>query len=340
MPKGESSLFVKGQVEYVEGGDSIQYNDTAYAGRIKVRLDSDGKNISTEDLPYAFPLLPKVFQSIPKIGEGVFVINAKINTPDSQRYYVGPIISQPQFQDYCSYDNGNGDAVSLLSTSKALRNDPLTSIDRASSLTKGAFPSPKDVAIIGRGEEDIILKYRGNRDGEYSETSEIDLRAGIRLQPADTTIKYLKGNVVFNTVNPGYIQIKYKQNGIAGLSEGEGDNDNNKYESPSKREANSIINVVADKINLISHKDSNQFGESITNNEQLVLEEQMDNIMSKLHKSVYGDELVSLLQLIVKAICEHTHPYSMLPPTINGTTLSDIIGYNYEQILSNNVRIS
>jgi hypothetical protein len=340
MAVGESSLFVTGQVEYVEGGDTTQYTDSAYAGRIKVRLDSDGKGTATEDLPYAFPLLPKVFQSIPKIGEGVFVINAKINTPDSQRYYIGPIISQPQYQEYCSYNKGNGDAVSLLSIGKGLKNQPLTSIERAKDLTKGSFPDPKDVALIGRGQEDIVLKYRGNRDGEYSQSSEIDLRAGIRLEPADKTVKYLKGNVVFNTLNPGYIQIKYKQNGIAGLSDGDGDNNEYKCESKNSREANSVVNVVADKINLISHKDTNQFGELLTNNEQLVLEEQMDNIMSKLHKSVYGDELIKLLELMVKAICEHTHPYSMLPPTINGTTLADIVGYDYSKMLSNNVRIS
>jgi hypothetical protein len=340
MAIGESSLFVTGQVEYVEGGDSAQYGDSAFAGRIKVRLDSDGKGVSTQDLPYAFPLLPKVLQSVPKVGEGVFVINAKLNTPDSQRYYIGPIISQPQFQEFCSYNKGNGDAVSLLSIAKALRNDPLTSIERAKDLTKGSFPNVKDVALIGRGQEDIVLKYRGNSDGAYSSTSEIDLRAGIRLQPTDNTIKYLQGNVVFNTKNPAYIQVKYKQSGLAGLNDGEGDNDEYKHESKTSREANSVVNVVADKINLISHKDTNQFGELLTNNEELLLEEQMDNIMSKLHKSVYGDELIKLLQLMVRAICEHTHPFSMLPPTVNGTALSDIIGYDYSKILSDNIRIS
>ena len=62
--------------------------------------------------------------------------------------------------------------------------------------------------------------------------------------------------------------------------------------------------------------------------------------MSQLHRSVYGDELVNLLKLIVKALSTHTHSYSMLPPTIIGTELEELQGYPYEKLLSPNVRIS
>ena len=80
-----SSLVMLGQVVYVENTNNIQYRDDASALRIKVRLDSD-RNTTDEMLPYAFPLLPKTMQSVPKVGEGVFVFTAKINENDSQRH--------------------------------------------------------------------------------------------------------------------------------------------------------------------------------------------------------------------------------------------------------------
>ena len=339
MLQNNVSLVTLGEVVKVEGS-GVPFSDDAGAWRLKVRLDTDGSGISDSDLPDAFPLIPKMLQSVPKVGEGVFILNASLGNNRAQRYYVGPIISQAQFQEYSAYKSGRGDAVSLLATGKPLKEKPLTSIDRARGLTKGSFPNMEDVALIGRGQEDIVLKYKAGDSGQPSPSSEIDLRAGIRLQPSDDSIKYLKGNVVFNDKDPAYIQVKYKKSGLAGLNDGDGDGGKDNYESKSKRTANSVINVVADKINLISHKDSNQFGEKLTNREQLVLEGEIDNIMSQLHRSVYGDELVNLLKLIVKALSTHTHSYSMLPPTIIGTELEELQGYPYEKLLSPNVRIS
>lgn len=325
-----STIITTGRVERIETNESD-------AWRVKIRLDSDGDKTVSE-LPWAFPALPKFLQAIPQVGEGAFVITSNISQPNSQRYYLGPIISQPQFQEYCDYGvGGRGPAMSLLSTAKPLTPSPLTSITRKNELTKGAFPNHKDVALVGRGQEDITLKYRTTSDGE---TSEIDLRTGVRLKPTDTTVKYLQGNVIFNNDDPAYIQVKYKKNGLAGLESGEGDKDPEKYESTEKRSANGVVNVVADKINLISHKDTNQFGETIADKDDLIKEGELDQIMSNLHRAVYGDELITLLKKIVTVLAHHTHPYSMLPPTVNGSELEDMLSYDYEKIISPHVRIS
>jgi hypothetical protein len=331
-------IITTGKVEYVEGGSgNLSFYGEADAWRIKVRLDSD-KGVSTEQLPWAFPGLPKTLLSVPKVGEGVLVVFSEYNNPYSQRYYIGPLISQPQYQEYCSFgDGGRGPAMSLISTSKPLTEPALTSISRKKELTKGAFPDINDVALLGRGREDIVLKYRNTASGP---SSEIDLRAGIRLNPTDSTVKYMKGNVVFNTEDPAYIQVKHSKNGLAGLKSGEGDNDEEKYESIGDRTANSVINIVADKVNIISHKDSNSFGELLADRDNLVKDGELDQIMSLLHRAVYGDELITLLKKIVMALVNHTHPYSMIPPTVKGTELEDIIDYNYEKIISPNVRIS
>lgn len=344
---GAGNLFIPGKVVYVEGSSTPTLPDEAGALRIKVKIDSDADNLKPVDLPWAFPAIPKLIQVVPKVGEAVFVLNSEIGNSDSQRFYIGPIISQPQFQEDCKYDSdesgkpnssGRGPAMSLLSIRKPSETTkPLTSITARKDLVEGAFPQPQDVAIVGRGQEDVVLKYRNNISGPESE---IDLRAGIRLEPTDTTIPYIRGNVVFNSENPAYIQVKYAKNGLAGLYSGSGDDDNEKYESISQRNARSVVNVVADKINLISHKDSNAFGKTIADNKDLIKNGELDEIMSKLHRSVYGDELITLLKMIVNILVTHTHPFSCLPPTQGGTDIPELIEYEYEKILSPNVRIS
>jgi hypothetical protein len=331
-----SPLFVTGRVEHVEDGSTYTLGGEVGGWRTKVRLDTDG-GVEVADLPWAFPLMPKSMQSVPKVGEGVLVINSELANKDSQRYYIGPIISQPQFQEYCEYGyGGRGPASSLLSTSKPLTEKPLTNISRR-SITKGAFPDLEDVAILGRGQEDLVLKYRKLDNGS---SSEADLRAGIRLEPSDNTVKYLKGNVVFNEKNPSYIQVKYCTGGVSGINEGSGDLDEDKYESEENRTANGVVNIVADKINLISHQDTNNFGETISDRENLIKEDSLDEIMSRLHRSVYGDELIILLKKIVSVLATHTHPYPMIPPIVGGTELSELVDYDYEKIISPNVRIS
>ncbi len=332
-----STLIGTGEVEYVENGDSLFGSSDLGAWRLKVRMDCD-KGIPTSQLPWAFPLLPKTLQTIPQKGEGVFIVTGKINTPNSQRYYVGPIIAQPQDQTHSDYGlGGRGRASSLLSGRKPATENPQTSIWSQKQITNGSFPEMKDVALVGRGQEDIVLKYREQSKGE---TSEIDLRAGIRLKPSTNTVKFLNGNVAFNSNDPAYVQVKHSTTGLAGLKSGEGDADPEKYESTNARRANAVVNIVADKINLISHQDSNSFGSLIKDQDSLVKDGELDQIMSLMHRSVYGDELVTLLKKIVEALANHTHPISMLPPTQLGTSLENIIDYDYEKILSPNVRIS
>ena len=102
--------------------------------------------------------------------------------------------------------------------------------------TNGSFPKASDVAVIGRGSEDIILRYDNN-----TKESEIQLRSGIRGEPTNESNPNMIGNIIFNGTDPAYIQMKYKQ----GLAQKE------------NHEANSIINMVANRINIMSNKDDN-----------------------------------------------------------------------------------
>lgn len=288
-------ILKMGQVESIE--------DEADGLRIKARIAQDGgKDI--KDIPYAFPLLPKTIRTVPKVGECVLIITSKVGNTESNRYYIGPIISQPQFQEYDDYSYGRGSAVSLLQGGVV---EPLEKISNYDDTT-GAFPDVNDVSIVGRNTEDIILKQ-----------GEIDLRCGIRGKSFGDN--NLVGDVVFNMQSPSYLQLKYKT-GI-GTSKGQ--------------EANSVANIVSDKINLISHKDPNSF--NLTDNKELIKSSEMDEIMSKLHQLPYGDILVEVLKKLVNAITNHVHPYPGLPPC-KDQYITEVLGTDLNTILSDNVRIS
>ena len=277
--------------------------DDADGLRIKARLAQDGQRPLSE-IPYAFPLLPKTIQSVPKVGEGVMIFTSQLGNIDSNRYYLGPIISQPQYHSYDSYGYGRGRALSLLQGGMF---EPLEKISNYAS-TEGAFPETNDVALVGRKSEDVILK-----DGE------VDIRCGIR-QPSASEDS-LVGDVIFNKQNPAYIQLKFKR-GIG---------------HSRTQEADSVINMVADKINLISHHDINAF--NLTDSKELIKSDELDGIMSQLHKVPYGDVLMDVLNKIIRAIMNHVHPYPGLPPC-QDTYYQDISNIDLNKILSENVRIS
>ena len=262
-------------------------NHPANGLRVRAKLDIDKeKQKKNELIPWAFPLLPKTVQVVPKEGEAVLVISDEAGEfATSQRYYLGPLISQPQYNTYCPAEN----ATTLLQMSSR---NPLPSIDWNGD-TAGSFPTKNDVALVGRGAEDVIMKY-----DDTKKISELDIRAGIRkTQSSDDVMKgaspIIGKNIIFNNIDPAYIQLKYKSAIATG----------------SKNAANSIINMVADRINIMSNKDA-EVSHDIHDKDTLVKEGEMDNIMNRLHQVPKGDELVRLLELMIGAILHHVHPWA------------------------------
>ena len=302
----------------VQYGHVASTDDELDGMRIKVRLNQDRVNDS--DLPYAFPLLPKTIQTMPKRGEGVMVFTMELGNNESQRFYIGPIISQPQYFSYDRYyilgGNEYQQAASLLKG--AGEATPVGGISWCNA-TKGAFPDKKSVALIGRESEDIELKE-----------GEIDIRCGIRTEGNLNDVggnvhKDIFGKVCFNGQDPAYIQLKFQKDGVVYGAE------------PDLTATNSLINMVAGKINLVSTND-------LAYSEQTAWDGMLENkhfgpLMEQLHQLPWGDKLVEYLELLRKMFCEHSHPYPMMAPypTYTEPLLNKDLK---EELLSKDVRIS
>lgn len=301
-----------GTVREVENTYSVDGYD---ALRVRAELLQD-KPKDTNDIPWAFPLLPKVFQSIPKVGEAVFVfVDDDGDKNITQRYFLGPIISQPQYNTYCQKE----DATTLLQTHDR---NPIGRISNVDA-TRGSFPVSSDVAVVGRGKEDIILRYNDDSDA-----SEIDLRAGIRCEPINSKNPDLFGNIIFNDIDPAYIQLKYKQ----GLVAADGEDD--------KTSANSVINMVANRINIMSNKDDN-IAHNLGDKGSMISESDMNTIMDSLHQVPMGDKLVELLKIMKGCIMHHVHPWAGMEQCGDWAGfINKLEGYDIDSILSEYVRIS
>lgn len=298
-------IIKMGQVESID--------DNLDGGRIKVRIAED-KNKSLSEIPYAFPINPKMFNCVPKVGEAVLVIAAQIGNSNSQRYYLGPIVSQMQEVNNAPYNYGSGSSISLLEGAIVGPHEPLSNFP----VTDGSFPDKTDVSIIGREGEDIILR-----------DNEIDLRCGIRQTADGSENNNLIGNVLFNSENPAYIQLKHKKHL---MNSGDG-----------------AINLVADKINLVSHvkDEGNNIDVKLVHpnskkgdkTDPLLHDEDIEKLMNELHQLPYGDILVEVLKKMCKAITLHTHATNGLPPCV-GDVIKNVYDINFDELLSNHIRIS
>lgn len=271
----------------------ISVDDNVGGDRIKVRLLPEDRGLSDSDLPYVFPLLPKLIHVKPKVGEAVFVLCADINNPQTNRRYIGPIISQMQFSEKCDYDYN---ANTLLSSGVK---EPEKSIYEKKD-SKGAFPEDNDIALIGRKYSDVILS-----------DNDLKIRCGGR--------KLTNGkinDVSFNNEDPAYILLKYPEN--------------------KHNNSRSSVNIVADDINILSHKSLNKY--NLTDNNDLITDEELNKITESAHELPYGDKLVDFLKIFVTAFKKHTHPYAGLPPCTD-SSFKALDEYNLRDILSEHIKI-
>ena len=180
---------MEGKISCVRFCKVISVDDNTDADRIKVRLNPEDNTKSIDEIDYAFPFLPKMFHVKPKEGESVLVLLAITNDGNSQRYYIGPVISQ----DHRIYKDPffeGGDSF-LRGANKKFDVAP-----RMIPEQDGILPNDEDVVIRGRKNSDIQIT-----------DDDVRIKAGVKIVNEDDKYK-----MSFNTKNPAYIKVKYHLN--------------------------------------------------------------------------------------------------------------------------------
>lgn len=246
----------------------------SFGRRIKVRLFEDPNQLNPNDLPWVWPLLPKHLQVIPKVGEMVMVFFQYIDGVHGNRFYIGPIISQ----DYFLNHGGKYEALSLM---QGISTKPLCH-PMGNSENDGTYPDSDTIAIQGRGDSAMWLK-----------DEELRLMCGHKPQwrNRSNVERADPGSLTFNRENLGYIQMKF---------------DN--FIDKNKNEFHSVVNVVADRINLISHNGADRIGNiKVNDQKELMTKESIENLSSDGESAVYGDRLISFLEQFRQIFKDHTH---------------------------------
>lgn len=294
-------------------------DDPYNAGRIKVRVNgpaSDGldndisvfsQNLEPKEggLPWCEPLLPKFINVVPKVGEMVKVVTFDYRNKKIRRQYIGPVIGQ---QTVLDLKNSNFNEANLKVESQAYTTNwsiNAAAIDGSWKI----YPDKKDIAILGRINTDLIL-----RDEDYY--NEIILRSGkIKPDTLNETVKDRKSPYALNTKNPAYITINFTQAAAY---------QNSNIPDVAKlnlKNDTSHVNVVADKINLISHFGSVKKGKITKSNgdnmvvikgEDATTQIKIEN--DKLHPVPYGDILWEFLSVLRPYIEAHIHKGSRREP--------------------------
>lgn len=188
-------------------------------------------------------------------------------------------------------------------TSRSLFDNGFTEPDQAPSTipnAKGIYPKTEDIALQGRKNTDIIFKE-----------NQILLRAGK---------SELTNNLAFNKINPSYIQLNFNA---------ELDKDGNR---------GSVTNIVSDKINLLTHSGGTP-NYQLADQTQMISDDELKKIIETAHPLAFGDELVNFLNLVKEFIASHIHPYNGLPADKN-KNVQDILNYDLNRLLSNNIKIN
>jgi hypothetical protein len=178
--KKENANIVRNRTIFY--GEVIDISDETDGGRIKVRIPELDNRTLNNDLPWAFPLLPKFFHIYPQVGEMVRIFIEDTKFPERSRFWMGSIISQPQKIGFDS-------KFTALSTT----NLGITLPEKAPSTypdANGVFPLKTDVAIVGKVNSDVILRL-----------NEVHIRAG----------KHENNDILkLNTKNPASISLVYE----------------------------------------------------------------------------------------------------------------------------------
>ncbi len=281
---GKNKFDLKTQMKNMSIGEVVDINDPTDMGRIKVRIKGEDDPYTNDELPWGFPMIPKYLGITPQVNEAVIVFIFDSNSKYSDRLFFGPIISQPQKLEFDPL------YLSALAGFSFGPQEPQVAPSTIPS-AKGVFPDKKYIALQGRDNTDLIFK-NGEvllRAGKYIKKTNKKKGTNEPQQNADELDPL---NFEFNTTSQGYIQIKY--DAILGV------------DSNNKQEKGTVTNIVANKINLLTHKDgSPRF--NLTNQDDLISTDELIKILKEAHPLPFGDILIEWMILVEQAIFNHYH---------------------------------
>ena len=171
-------------VKNVYWGEVISIRDNIEGGRIQVRIPDLDNKTPNENLPYAYPLLPKYFHIFPQPGEVVRILIEDVQYPQRSRFWIGSVISQLQKIEFDT-------VYTALATTNLGTTAPEQALETIPS-AKGVFPKQNDVALIGKNNTDLILRV-----------GDAEMRAG----------KHVLDDVLeLNQDNPASVRLVFEQN--------------------------------------------------------------------------------------------------------------------------------
>jgi len=296
-------------------GVVVQNDDPSIAGRIRVRIEGIDNDVSLKDqlnepkkggLPWCQPLMPKFFNVIPKVGEVVKIAMFDYRNKKIRREYVGPVIAQQRPPDFIDSQYFPTKWAVELDSYKGTWSQDSQSFDGDWKI----YPNIDDIAISGRKNTDFILRDKKNYDEIILRAGKIDYQSIINNEASQTKSNIVGGTFKLNRKNPAYITINHTlpQTYASTASARE---TSKKLNLDKDR---THVNVVADKINLISHAGSQKKGfvRSILKGEDVLTQIKVEN--EKLHPLIYGDVFYEFMEKLKKYVEGHIHPYSNVPP--------------------------
>lgn len=309
-----------GAIKGVRYCQVVSVSDDTDSDMIKVKIlpEDSAYGDDYSQLPYAFPLLPKMVHVKPKVGEAVFVFLTEEDNSMSQRYYIGPVISQDHriFKDNYLY---------------------ATSFMRGTAFKPDIAPRTKrEFNGILPNDDDIIIRGRKNADIQVT-NDDVRIKSGVKVVNEDNEYA-----MHFNKQDPAYIKVKYHPNGLY-KNENKRTNTPPPLELEQEEQVKSTVTLVADKINLIqNHSKEKEF--TTTDTTDLITDDELKRALNEAYKLPYGEKLVEILSIFIDAFIKHTHPFSMLPPC-NADGIPDLKDKKTEyldngKMLSDAVRIN
>lgn len=279
--------------------------DLIGGGKSKEELKNLGKSESDAVFVWVEPMMPKFINVVPKVGEMVKIVLFDYKNKQWRRQYIGPVIGQqnPSNLQNSDYDVASSQ-VNFKSFKAGWKDNPNSSVGDWK-----IYPNKDDIALLGRRNTDIILRNKADYDEIILRAGEIDYRS---IQNIDGS-----GKTNLNKKNPAYIIVNHtwpKTNSSALQSRIGLDKDR------------THINVVADRLNLISHIGSSVKGKSktIINGENYT--EQILTENTKLHPLVYGDVIWEFMVKMRAYVEGHIHKGSRREPD-GDQTKNDLINW-------------